>query len=353
MKIQKGMVMKKSGMLLILLLGAALLLAGCGQEEAPGNSAPAPLKVGLVVDTAGLGDGGFNDAAAAGLNKAGEDFSADIETELIEPKDEEALKNGLRTLGQDKTDLIIAMGYYSAEALAKVAGEYPESRFVLIDHNLPDLQAGSNITCVTFKDNEGSFLAGAAAALKSRTGKIGFIGGVDIPVIHNFETGYIAGARYINRNIEVLSSYIATWNQGFSDPEKGRSLTLDQISGGADVVFHAAGASGLGVFEATASQKKLAIGVDIDQTFVVPEEQRAYILTSILKGVDTAVYDVIKRQMEDELEGGYIQLGIKDGVETYAQNDINKDLLADLKPRLDDIKEQIAGGAIAVPEFAE
>ncbi|WP_214659181.1 BMP family lipoprotein [Candidatus Formimonas warabiya] len=346
MKTSKGM------MILILFTAAAMLLTGCGQGEAkPGNSQSEKLQVGLVLDPVGLGDGGFNDAANNGLAKAGKDFGSAVETTAVVLKDLPSGEKELRRLAENKTDLVIAMGYYFTEMLPKVAGEYPETKFVLIDNNLPNLKSGGNLTCVTFKDHEGAFLAGAAAALKSRTGKIGFVGGAEIPAVKNFETGYAAGARYINPKIEVFSNYVASGTEGFNDPEKGRVLAMDQIKSGADVIFQAAGASGLGVLEAATAQKILVIGADTDQSYAVPEPQRGYVLTSILKGVDTAVYDVIKLRLDNKLAGGYVVLGIKDSVETYAENDINRDLLAGIKPRLDEIKEKIVGGEIKVPVY--
>ncbi len=335
--------------LLAAVIASMLLFTGCEPNGGKNASQPSKLKVGLVLDTVGRGDGGFNDAAYNGLVKAQNDFGNAIETTLVESRAANELEKELRTLAQNKTDLIIAMGYYFSEPIAKVAPDYPGTRFILIDTDLPNLKAESNITCVTFKDNEGAFLAGAAAALKSQTGKIGFVGGVDIPVIKNFAVGYTAGARYINPKIVVLSSYVAKGFEGFNDPATARTLALNQISDGADVVFHAAGDSGTGVFEAVASQHKLAIGADVDQTYTVPEAQRAYVLTSIIKGIDGAIGDVIKRQQEKSLGGGYIELGIKDGVQLYAENDINKNMLASIKPQLDEIKNKIVRQDIVVP----
>lgn len=336
--------------LLAVFMTVALFGAGCGPKVQT-VSQPAPIKVGLVLDPVGRGDGGFNDAAYNGLIKAQKDFGAAIETTLVEARSTNDLEKELRTLAQNQTALIIAVGYYFSEPLPKVARDYPGTRFVLIDDTVPDLKAESNISCVTFNDNEGAFLAGAAAALKSQTGKIGFIGGVNIPVVKNFETGYVAGARYINPRIEVLSSYVATGIEGFNDPDKAQNLAIKQFGDGADVIFEAAGLSGKGVFAAAAAQNKLAIGSDVDKSLAVPEAQRACILTSIIKGIDGAVCDVIKRQIEKSLTGGYIELGIKDGVQTYAENDINKTLLSSVKPRLDELRDKIARQEIAVPKY--
>ncbi|HWQ77740.1 MAG TPA: BMP family ABC transporter substrate-binding protein, partial [Anaerovoracaceae bacterium] len=355
LKVRKKIALKISGkmMLIITLLMAALFLAGCGQGKVPAQSISEPLKVALVLDQGGLGDGGFNDAAHRGLTRAKEDFSDKLEISTVTPKDMESMEAELKRIAQNQTDLVIAMGYYYTDILPQVAAAYPDIKFVLIDNKLPDLKAEGNLISLTFKDQEGAFLAGAAAALKSRTGKIGFVGGVEVPAVKNFEAGYTAGAKHINPGIKIYTAYAAPGLEGFSLPEKGKELALEQIGDGADVIFHAAGATGLGVFEAVAEKKVLAIGVDLDQTFVVPEAQRPYILTSVLKGVDVAVYDVIKLRLEDKLTGGYLTLGLKDGVENYAENEVNKELLTEIKPRLDEIKQQIAGGAFTVSGFEE
>lgn len=343
--------MKKIKVASILAIFVALLLffTGCEQDELFANK-PA-LKVGLLLDTVGRDVSGFNDAAYNGLLMAEDQFGGAIETTLSEQDDVNKLEEELRNIAKGNMDLIIAVGYYYSEPLLKVAPDYPHTKFVLIDSTLPNLKAEGNITCVTFKDNEGSFLAGAAAALKSKSGIIGFVGGTDNPVIKNFETGYTAGAAYINPDIKVLIKYVARGSIGFNSPDLAKDGALEEIGKGADIIFHAAGASGEGVFEAVASQKKLAIGADVDQTYTVPEEQRAYILTSIVKGVDIAVFDVIGHALDNSLEGGYIELGVKDGVEIYAENEINRDMLADIKNQLDEIKNNITGGEIIVPSY--
>jgi len=340
----------KAAALLTIFVALLIFFTGCGQSEMFSKNQPA-LKVGLLLDAVGRGDGGFNDAAYNGLLMAQDKFGDAIETTLYEAKDANDLEGELRKAAQNHMDLIIAIGYFFTEPLKKVAADYPQTKFVLIDDKIAGLKADSNITCVTFKDNEGSFLAGAAAALKSQSGIIGFVGGTDNPVIKNFETGYTAGALYINPDIKVLINYVARGNIGFNSPDLAKAGALEQISNGADIIFHAAGASGAGVFEAVASQKKLAIGADIDQTYIVPEDQRAYVLTSIVKGIDLAVLAIIECRLDNNLEGGYLDLGVKDGVETYAENEINKNMLSDIKSQLDEIKNKIANGEITVPVY--
>lgn len=331
-------------------MAVMVFICGCESKVSTTSSnQPAPLKVGLVLDAAGRGDGSFNDAACKGLEQAKNELGSVIETKLIESSDNNELEDNLRTLTKEQVQLVIGMGYFFTDPVINVAKEFPQTRFVLIDANVPGLQSESNVTCVTFKDNEGAFLAGVAAALQSRTGKIGFIGGAQIPVMEKFEAGYTAGARFINPGVAVSCDYIGTGVEGFSDPNKGKMLALKQMDNDVDVIFQAAGASGKGIIEAVAAREKLVIGSDVDQTYMVPEDQRPYVLTSIIKGVDGSVCDVIKRQLNKKLNGGYIELGIKDGVQVYAENDINKNILADIKPRLENIKSKISSQEIQVP----
>lgn len=347
--------MKKSGVILVGMLAVMLiltgLLSGCAKKEvAKGAEEGKKVKVGLVFDVGGRGDKSFNDAAYAGLEKARADFGDKIEIKYLEPTGGgENREQLVRLLAQEKYDIIFGVGFIFTETLTKVAKEFPQIKFALVDGYIPDVKDNSNISCLLFKDHEGSFLVGAAAALKSKSGKVGFVGGMQIPTIEKFEAGYIAGAKFVNPTIQVVSDYIGTTGEAFKDPVKGKELTLKQIKNGVDVVYHASGASGLGVLEAAASQQVLAIGVDSDQSLTATEAQRPYILTSMLKRVDTAVYDTIKSVTEGNFKGGYHEFGLKDNGVTYAENEYNKNLISDIKPRLEEIKGKIISGEITVP----
>ncbi|GAV23778.1 BMP family lipoprotein [Carboxydothermus pertinax] len=337
---------------ILVIFAASTLLAGCAKktEEPAKKEETKKVRVGLVFDVGGRGDKSFNDAAYAGLERAQKEFGDKIEVKYLEPSaGGENREQLLRLLAQDKYDLVFGVGFMFTDAIAKVAKDFPQTKFALIDGYVPDLKEDSNISCLLFKEHEGSFLVGAAAALKSKTGKIGFVGGMQIPLIEKFEAGYIAGAKYINPKIVVLSDYIGTTGDAFKDPVKGKELALKQIKNGADVIYHASGASGVGVIEAAASQKKLAIGVDSDQSLTAPEAQRPYILTSMLKRVDTAVFDTIKSMVENNFKGGYQEFGLKEDGVGYAVNEYNKDLIADIKPKLEEIKTKIINGEIKVP----
>ena len=237
--------------------GVVLTVAGCGPKPAP-SEAEEPgedkIKVGLVFDVGGRGDLSFNDGTYAGFEKAFNDFS-----DKIEGKPEDAAKEPsgggedreqlMRLLAESGYDMIVAVGFMFTEHVDKLSKEFPDTKFVLIDGAIDDLDEDSNIVCLLFKEHEGSFLVGAAAALKSETDKVGFVGGMKGALIERFEVGYLAGAKYVNPKIETYSDYIGTTGDAFKDPVKGKELALKQYKAGADVVYHASGASGTGVIE--------------------------------------------------------------------------------------------------------
>jgi len=356
---------KRAIALVVAMLLVAGLVVGCGQkaeppkqeqkpaEQKPAEQKPEPpkkLKVGLVFDVGGRGDKSFNDMAFAGLEKGSKDFADKIEIKWLEPAaGGENREQLLRLLAEDKFDLIFGVGFLFTDHIAKVAKEYPNVKFGLIDGFVADLKADSNISCLLFKEQEGSFLVGTAAALKTKTNNIGFVGGMKIPLIERFEMGYMAGAKYVNPKIQIQSEYIGTTGDAFKDPVRGKELALKQFNKGADVVYHASGASGIGVIEAATSKKKFAIGVDADQTLTAKPEQQPYILTSMLKRVDVAVYNTIKALVEKKFEGGYKVFGLAEDGVGYAVNDVNKEMLKDIQPKLEEIKKKIVSGQIKVP----
>ena len=235
------------------------------------------------------------------------------------------------------------------DAIRKVAKDFPQTKFALVDGYVPDLKAESNVTCLLYREQEGSFLVGAMAAMKTSTGKIGFIGGMQIPLIEKFEAGYAAGAKHVKQEVIVLSDYIGTTGDAFKDPVKGKELALKQMGAGADILFHASGSSGLGVLEAVVAQKKLFIGVDSDQSLNAGENQRPYILTSMLKRVDVAVQDSIRKAESRSFKGGYQEFGVKENGVGYADNEYNRGTVAPLKSQLEEIRNRIIAGNIKIP----
>ena len=281
-----------------MLSAAALLLSACGGNDGEtstnGNggepAAQSDIKVGMAYDVGGRGDQSFNDAAAKGMDQAVEEFGMESqESEAADGEPESAREERLRTFADAGYDPIIAVGFAYSPAVAKVAAEYPEVHFAIIDDE--GAQA-DNIANLVFAEEQGSFLVGAAAALKTETDNVGFIGGVEVPLIQKFEAGFIAGAKEVNPNIKVQTTYLtqAPDFSGFNDPAKGKTAAQGMFDAGADVVYHAAGGSGGGLFEAAAESDNWAIGVDSDQYELADDSVKDVIMTSMLKNVDVAVF---------------------------------------------------------------
>ncbi len=340
---------RRIALMVAVLFAVGVLLSACGQADQAGGGED-KLKVGLVFDVGGRGDLSFNDMAYEGLNRAAEEFGDRIEVKYLEPTGGgENREELLRMLAEEGYDLIFGVGFLFTEHIQKVAAEFPDTHFALIDGYIADLTEDSNVVCLLFKEHEGSFLVGAAAALATETNKIGFVGGMQIPLIERFEAGYHAGAKYINPDIEVLVDYIGTTSEAFKDPFKGKELAMAQYDAGADIVYHASGASGTGVFEAAVAKDKLAIGVDADQSLTASEEQRPHILTSMLKRVDVAVYNIIAAEVKGEYKGGYHIFGLADDGVGYAVNEYNEAMIEPYKAKLEELKQKIISGEIVVP----
>lgn len=306
------------------------------------SAAAAEFRVGLVLDKGGRDDKSFNAAAFKGSQEAEKAFG--VKVKVLEGRDNNSSEPMLRSLAEKKYDLIIAVGFSQGEAVKKVAEQFKDRQFVIVDSEvkLP------NVKAVLFEEQEGSFLVGAMAALKSKTGKIGFIGGMDIPLIRRFLMGYEAGARHINKDVKMFSNYAGVTGEAWNNPPKGKELALAQISQGADVIFAAAGATGMGLFDAAEEKKILAIGVDSNQNWVKP----GFVLTSMLKRVDVAVYKSIEEAKTGKLAVGVVRYGLStDGV-GYALDDNNSKLLDQaLLAKIDGLKAEIIAGKISVPDY--
>lgn len=335
---------------IVMRLVAVALLVLAVLWVVPGPVATAQAKkfrVGIVYDVGGRGDLSFNDMAYAGLARAAKEFGAKIETRDLEPTaGGENREELLRLLAGEKFDLIVGIGFLFTDSITRVAKDYRAVKFGIIDGFIGDQP---NVVSLLFKEHEGSFLVGAAAALKSKVGKIGFVGGMKIPLIEKFESGYIAGAKYVKPSIQVFSDYAGTTGEAFRDPVKGKELALAQYDRGADIIYHASGGTGIGVFEAAVVRKKTAIGVDADQSLTVKQDQRAHILTSMTKRVDVAVYETIKGALGGQFKAGVREFGLKEGGVGYAVNDYNRKVISDIVPRLEALKKAIIAGKIKVP----
>jgi basic membrane protein A len=329
------------------LAAAAMALAACGGGSGTGGSDKQSVKVGLAYDIGGRGDKSFNDAAFAGLEKVTADLNVetrDLSAKSNEPDSDK--EERLRLLAEGGYDPVVAVGFAYAGPLEKVAAEFPDVKFAIIDGVVAK---APNVSSLTFAEEQGSFLVGAAAALKSKTGNVGFVGGCRVPLIEKFDAGFTAGAEAVQQDIRVQSKYLSTTAQncsGFNDPAAGRTTATGMYEAGADVVFHAAGGSGGGVFQAAKAAGALAIGVDSDQYETADAAVRDVILTSMLKRVDVAVFDFVKGNADGEFAPGVRVFDLKaDGV-GYATSGGRVD---DIKSQLDDYKQQIIDGKITVP----
>ena len=380
-----------------ILLSFALLAAACGDDDdaetvttpepAPAEPEPEPetteapepepepetteapepepamtdISVGLVFDIGGRGDQSFNDSAAAGIERAAAELG--ITFTEASPNEDGSNRGELLQLAADAHDVVVAVGFLFESDAAAVGAENPDTVFGVVDSGMLDFSGdapapyGDNIAGLVFAEEQGSFLVGAAAALKTQTGSIGFIGGVANVggLIERFEAGYQAGARAVNPDIEIISSYVtqAPDFDGFNAPDRGKEIALAMYEDGADIVYHAAGGTGAGLFlaaqeqsEATGS-KVWAIGVDSDQYHTAGAGVQDYILTSMLKRVDVSIFEMVRSAIEGNVTAGPTVYDLSvDGVGYSASGGF----VDDIADQLEDFKAQIVSGAIVVPK---
>jgi basic membrane protein A and related proteins len=334
------------GVLLAVHVGL-LFVQPTGAEEAAAADA---IEVGVVFDVGGRGDKSFNDGAYIGAQQASGELNARIR--YIEPGEGSDRESGLRLLAAEGMDLVMGVGFIFTDDLTRLATEYKDVRFAGVDYALqtgPDgkvIEPPPNLAALKFREEEGSFLVGALAALVGNSKRIGFIGGMDIPLIHKFEAGYRAGVKQVCPDCEVIAQYAGVTPEAFRNPGRGKELALSQYQSGVNVIFHASGSTGLGVFEAARVMKRLAIGVDADQYSEAP----GYILTSMVKRVDAAVFDAVKRVRQGTFSGGVSQFGLKEGGVGYVYDDNNRSLIPDAaRARVEQLKQEIIAGRIIVP----
>jgi len=338
-------------------LALGLGLAACGSDTASSgggasttSGAAAALKVGLAYDIGGRGDQSFNDSAARGLDKAKSELGLDIkELEATAGETDAQKEDRLRQLAEGGYNPIIAVGFAYAKAVGAVAKDTPNVKFAIIDDFTEGTDTGPNIANLTFAEHEGSFLVGAAAALKSQTGKVGFIGGVNVPLIQKFEAGFNAGVKAAKPDATVESKYLTQPPDftGFNDPAKGETAANGMFDAGVDVIYAAAGGSGNGVFKAAKAKGKQGIGVDSDQ-YNQPAlaDVKDVIITSMIKKVDVAVYDFIKSVKDGKFVAGNKIYDLKaDGV-GYATSGGK---IADIDAKLKQYQQQIISGQLKVP----
>ncbi|AGB40710.1 putative ABC-type transport system, periplasmic component/surface lipoprotein [Halobacteroides halobius DSM 5150] len=376
--------MKKKSLLALSVLLMMALVVGCAggdqQQEAKDQQAKEGLKVGIVLSSGGKGDKSFNDSALRGLDRAKEEgIIADYK--YIEPKQVSAVEKGLRFLAKRDYDLVIGVGFMQHDAVKKVSSNFSDTNFAIID----SVVKNDNVASLTFKEHEGSFLAGALAALMTTHEEVkginqqqvvGFLGGMDVPLIHKFELGYTSGVKYINKtegtNVNVKIAYAGNTPAAFNNPAKGKEIALAQYGAGADIIYHASGGTGGGLFKAAKKTGHYAIGVDSDQDWVEP----GHILTSMQKRVDNAVYKIVKKLKNDNFTTGLKVYGLKEGGVALTSlsglgpmTKIAKDLgdiseegitkIKEMKARIPDevkekikeIRQKIIAGEIKVPNY--
>ncbi|WP_067221440.1 BMP family ABC transporter substrate-binding protein [Stappia indica] len=318
----------------ILGAAAAVLLAGTALAQ--------EIQPAVVYDLGGKNDKSFNEAAFIGAEK----FKADtgIDYRDFEIQNDSQREQALRNFARRGANPVIAIGFLHANALTKVAKEFPDTQFAIVDEKV-DLP---NVRSIVFKEHEGSYIVGKLAAMASQSGKVGFVGGMDIQLIRKFACGYKQGVKETNADIEILENMTGSTGAAFNDPVKGGELAKSQIDRGADVIYHAAGATGLGVLQAAADAGKLGIGVDSNQNAVHPGK----VLTSMLKRVDVAVEKAFTDAKDGNWTSGVYSLGLaEDGVD-WALDDNNKALITDeMKAAVDQAKADIISGKIVVHDY--
>jgi basic membrane protein A len=339
---------------LFLMIGALLVAHVVLLQVHPAGAAPPPaagaLDIGIVFDVGGRGDKSFNDGAYRGAERAVRDYGARVH--FIEPGEGSDREAGLRLLAAERMALVVGVGFIFTDDLTQLAKEYPGVRFAGVDYALSVDSAGRviepppNLAALKFREEQGSFLVGALAAMVGGSKKVGFVGGMDIPLIHKFEAGYRAGVKYVCPDCTVIVQYAGVTPDAFRNPGKGKELALSQYAQGVNVIFHASGSTGLGVFEAARQMDKLAIGVDADQY----DEAPGHVLTSMVKGVDAVVFDQIGRVRDGTFHGGIFEYGLAENGVGYVYDAHNKALIPDsVHAKLEELKAEIIAGKIVVP----
>jgi len=334
--------LKRLSLWSIALSSLALIAVACGKEEGTtpnggGGGSEKKLVVGIVFDSGGRGDKSFNDSAWAGVERAGKEFGIDIKP--LESKSEKDYESNLSAMADEGCDLVFAIGINMKSSLEKVAPNYPDTKFAIVDAPVE----GENVRSLLFREEEGSFLAGYLAGLMTKSNKIGFVGGMQIPLIAKFAAGYAAGAKTANPSVEVLpEKYTGSWD----NLDVGKVSAIALFNSGADIVYHAAGRAGLGVIGAAKEQNKYAIGVDSDQDDIEPGR----VLTSMIKRVDEAVYSTIADMKNGAFSKGEKVYDLKSNGVGLSEMKHTKDAVGEANlAKVAEVAEKIKSGEIRVP----
>jgi len=295
------------------------------------------IKIGLVTDLNGLGDNSFNDMAYKALLDSKEKYK--IKFEVLEPKNEEEIEKSLRKFAEQKFDLIISIGFISEEAVSEVANEFPRIKFAIID----GIVKKPNVASLIFKEDEGSYLAGIMAGMMTKSNKIGFIGGVNIQIVRNFEAGFRKGIESVNSNANLTSVYLSSDLSGFNDSEKARDYAIELYDLRVDIIYHSAGLSGNGVIEAAKEKDKYVIGMDFNQDYMA----KGNVLTSVVKRVDNLVLIVVDKIIKNNFKGEIYEMGLEDDCISLTEFEYTKDIIPkEVIKKIEKAKEDIKSGEI-------
>lgn len=331
---------------LLLAINALLIAIGAAAIHQDAHKQGAGLRVGLVFDIGGKNDKSFNESAWRGLQRVRDELG--VEIQFIEPTEGADRESALRTLAARKCDLVIGVGFIFGPDLERLAGQFPGVRFAGVDYSPSDgVGTLQNLAGLRFREQEGSFLVGAIAGMTTHSKVVGFVGGMKIPLIRKFEAGYEAGVHQVCPTCRVVSAYAGTEPKAFADPSLGGELASAQYGQGADVIFHAAGKTGDGVFAAARQRGALAIGVDSDQFEAAP----CCVLTSMVKRVDVAVVDIVKDIIAGKFHGGLYELGLADHGVGFVSDERNRRMLPiDVVEKANALGNAIVAGKIKVPD---
>ena len=324
---------------------ALRLLAAAAVSLAAAAAQAADFKPAVIYDLGGKFDKSFNEGVYHGVKRFTEETG--IEVTEFEVANEAQRQRGMERLIQRGATALLGVGFGQADAIAAVAEANPEVRFGIIDVFWLDRP---NLRQYSFKEHEGSYLVGVAAAMKSETGAVGFVGGMDVPLIRKFACGYVQGVKSVSGDVQVFQNMTGTTPAAWNDPVKGGELAQSQIDRGADVVYHAAGGTGIGVIQTTADAGRLAIGVDANQNYLAPGK----VLTSMVKRVDVAAYQYFMDAWKGAFSAGVVQLGLAEGGVDWAVDEHNRDLVAgEIEDAVAAAKEAIISGEIAVHNYED
>lgn len=316
-------------------------ISGCNRQEKAEPTDPNKKSVGLILAIGGLGDNSVNDSAFAGLKRAKQELSVDVKH--LEPRETAEFAEHLRLFAEKKTNLIIGVGSSMKVPIEMIAPEYPDSIFAIID--VP--ATGENVLSLVFREHEGAYLAGQVSALMTQSQKVGFIGGMDIPLLRKWQKGFEEGVKSLNDSIDIDSRYLDVKVQGFNDPIKGKAVALSMYSGGVDVILQVTGGSASGIYNAAKERNKYAIGSDLNQDSDAP----GLILTSVVRDVEQVIFNTISKMKTNELSGGTLSFGLKEDGVHLTDFSYTKNILGNEKLKIiEDTTLKIISGSIIVTD---